>query len=140
MKIYVNDEHIAAMIDAGSIELAGADIVAVCEQCLGGLPWLGTGIDWRRFGSFSSVNLSGLRPDDFLKWMLTTSLGSTPHVVVFYAPAQPGLACPIGVLAENFDAIFWKAPGRRYLFSSTNVNGAWTPHAIDLPNTMARTR
>lgn len=126
--MYVNNQHIKKWIAAGKAVLVSADTSAKFSSYLDTLPWnpLGTGLDWARLRG-STANLSKLSAPQLEAWFSKTAIGKSTHLVFFYSPSEPCLACALPFAIENIDSAFWSAPGRRYIFGANFANGMFEP-------------
>jgi hypothetical protein len=128
VRTYTRDAHLAEHIATGALVVADVSIARGFGDYLDQLPWLGTRLDWGRMSPARRINLAGLTAEELLEWFRSTALGASDHVAVFYARSQPGAVCSLAFAAEHFDLLFWTAPGRRFLFSVSSMEGGWHPN------------
>lgn len=125
---YLDAPHIKELLVSHKLIVLPGDITQDLARSLNLLPWLvsGTRLDWERFSTSSSEYSFNTRSDDLRTWVKKVKAGKYPCLVALYSPSE-GIYGKIDDVLDNFDIIFWKAPGPRYLFGAKVEDGTVSP-------------
>jgi hypothetical protein len=114
--VYVEAPHIQELVAAGDVTVVGADVARRFSDFLDTLPWTDSGqqVDW------SSIPHHDLDLDVFSEGDLVTAVRSTrvrkyERLLVLYRPDESAVHCALDFGVRNVDALYWHAPGARYM-------------------------
>lgn len=129
MKIYAHEEHLKELIHSGAAGLVDAQLCFGFESHIRGLPWLGSGLDWSSLmpPSTLSLNLSNASDQQVMSWIQTTRIGCNSHLVAFFGGEQPGIVLDAVRALKELDVLYWKAPGRQFMFGARPAGLVWQP-------------
>lgn len=127
MTTYVRHEHLQELIRAGVASVVPANVCDDFARFLATLPWLGTGLDWSKLPPACSLSLSSKSAEAVDDWLRRTRAGRQPYLIAFFSEGQPGIAIATRKALRHLDEIFWKAPGRRFMFGAHRHEEQWQP-------------
>ncbi|SDJ97375.1 hypothetical protein [Nonomuraea jiangxiensis] len=123
---YIDDGYIDEWMRAGRAHRVEADFCTAFHGWLRGLPWLPSRVDWTRL-SHTVVDCSPLTDREIVVLTREHPIGRHTHLLVMYAPDQPGIVCEFDTGIGNLDLLYWTAPGARYFCGASLVDGVLVP-------------
>lgn len=126
--MYIASEHIQEWIRTGKALVVPVKISTQFGQYLNGLPWLanGGGLDWSRIRG-SECALTTMDELQRTSWLISTPMGRDQCLAFWYSQNEACIACESVFALSNLDHAFWKAPGKRYLFGGSIIDGKFEP-------------
>ncbi|MDR5818792.1 hypothetical protein QCE62_34770 [Caballeronia sp. LZ033] len=124
---YIDYPHLTVWIGCGASILPAGDSNAF-DDYLSSLEWGSDGGLSEKY-KFLENNLSDFESDGLfdsiaaVKWLDGSKVGRDSHIVFWYVRGQPGLICDKEFAIKNVDVAYWKAPGKRFMFGATFVEG-----------------
>lgn len=115
----IANEHIQAWLKSGKAQLVPINIASEFDAHLRVLPWnvSGSGLDWTQIGN-TRANLAELSAIQLVEWLHATAFKDDSHLVFWFGPNEPCIACESHSAILEIDHAFWKMPGRCYLFGA----------------------
>ena len=112
--------HLADDFNEGRLELGSPEFAQQLDANLSNWPWSPTGIDWSAVGSFGKADLNefrenGIGPD----FLADSGFGYCPFAVALLTPNEPPIIGTPAGLIGCLDEVFWKYPGKRFVFGCT---------------------
>jgi hypothetical protein len=123
-------EHLRARFERQTLILLPKSEAQPIEAALNSLPWAGSTLDWDS-GFSGGVTVSS---DELVRTtavMPGTEFEKHGYAMAFFSFNEPVVAGEMLEILQNLDAIFWKAPGTRFVFAATVADGVWSPVLTD---------
>ena len=123
----IESGHIKEWLNAGRFMVVSANVAALLVARLESLRWSpsGTGLDWVSVNN-TEANFEKLKNDEILDWIQTTAFKDDTHLIFLFDPGEPCIACDLQSGILMVDQVFWKAPGRRFIFGA-KLDGTLQP-------------
>jgi len=127
---YIDADHLQAWVYAGRATVAPQCDCYRFHEYLLTLQWVGSGVDWRDLPNVT-LDLGAIADEMAYEMSRGLPIASHSHLLILFAPDQPGVYCELKDGLENLDYLFWKSPGVRFVCGADFAEGAMKPHFVD---------
>ncbi|WP_439660964.1 hypothetical protein ACSHWB_05300 [Lentzea sp. HUAS TT2] len=122
---YIEADHVAELIRQHGLVVAPAQWSQDFGAHLKGLAWKGFSLDWNGV-EHQLVDLEDPGSDPVPE-LMASRWPDVRRLFVLYSPSEPGLVADAAFVANEFDQLYWKAPGSRYMCAVRSVAGEDEP-------------
>ncbi|MFD1148484.1 hypothetical protein [Saccharothrix hoggarensis] len=131
--MHVEAEHLADYLTEGALRIVPTEVCRAFSGYLDSLPWDASGarLDWAAV-PHREIRLRGVSEEDVVTLLGDSRAARHGHLLVLYSPTEPGLLCDFSFGARNFDELYWKAPGVRFMCGAGIREGELVPISGDL--------
>jgi hypothetical protein len=114
--MYIEADHLKSFLANGSTFRASTRICQEFGEYLNTLEWQpgGAAIDWSEI-PHRVIDLPGKSEEDVLMEVWRSRAARHAYLLLLYSPDEPGLLSQFTFGMRNFDELYWRAPGVRYM-------------------------
>lgn len=115
-QVKIEAEHIHEIISEGVAKVVSNEIASEFVRYLEQLSWSkgGASIEWDRVPHFV-IDVSAVSDAQRRELARKSRAGRRTHLLVLYSSNEPGLLADFKFVIDNYDLLFWGAPGVRYM-------------------------
>ncbi len=112
--------HLAEYFNEGRLELGSLEFAQQLDLSLSNWPWSATGVNWSAVESSGKVDLNefGVNGPGY-DFLAQSGFGYCPFAVALLSLNDLPIVGKPAVLFRCLDEVFWKYPGKRFVFGCT---------------------